>query len=69
MKITQDNYGQMIEKLNKMAYAYYVLDDPIATDEEYDSLYHQIKDFESLYPHLILPSSPTQRVGDTPLLT
>lgn len=67
MKITQDNYGQMIEKLNKMAYAYYVLDDPIATDEEYDSLYHQIKDFESLYPHLILPSSPTQRVGDTPL--
>lgn len=61
------DYAQMVEKLKKMAYAYYVLDDPIATDEEYDKLYHQIKEFESQNPHLIDPSSPTQRVGDTPL--
>lgn len=61
------NYSLMIEKLQKMAYAYYVLDDPIATDEEYDILYHQVKEFEEKNPHLINPSSPTQRVGDTPL--
>lgn len=61
------NYSEMVEKLKKMAYAYYVLDDPIATDEEYDKLYHQIKEFESQNPHLIDPSSPTQRVGDIPL--
>lgn len=61
------DYPKMVEKLQKMAYAYYVLDDPIATDEEYDKLYHQIKEFEEQNPHLINPSSPTQRVGDTPL--
>lgn len=61
------NYALMVEQLQKMAYAYYVLDDPIATDEEYDLLYHQVKEFEEKNPHLINPSSPTQRVGDVPL--
>ncbi|RDU69585.1 NAD-dependent DNA ligase LigA [Helicobacter cholecystus] len=67
MQITPQNYIQVIEKLNTMAYAYYVLDNPIATDEEYDLLYHKLKEFELTHPHLISPSSPTQRVGDTPL--
>lgn len=61
------DYSLMVEKLQKMAYAYYVLDDPIATDEEYDLLYHKVKEFEESNPHLINPSSPTQRVGDIPL--
>ncbi|WP_408609841.1 NAD-dependent DNA ligase LigA [Helicobacter cholecystus] len=65
--MTPQNYIQVIEKLNTMAYAYYVLDNPIATDEEYDLLYHKLKEFELTHPHLISPSSPTQRVGDTPL--
>nr|WP_305862617.1 NAD-dependent DNA ligase LigA [Helicobacter cholecystus] len=67
MQITPQNYIQVIEKLNTMAYAYYVLDNPIATDEEYDLLYHKLKEFELTHPHLISPSSPTQRVGDAPL--
>ncbi|WP_027326918.1 NAD-dependent DNA ligase LigA [Helicobacter pametensis] len=61
------DYKTLIQQLKQMAYAYYVLDDPIATDEEYDTLYHQIKSFEEQNPHLIDPSSPTQRVGDVPL--
>ncbi|WP_439898167.1 NAD-dependent DNA ligase LigA [Helicobacter cholecystus] len=65
--MTPQNYIQVIEKLNTMAYAYYVLDNPIATDEEYDLLYHKLKEFELTHPHLISPSSPTQRVGDAPL--
>lgn len=65
--ITQNNYTARLQKLKEMAYAYYVLDDPIATDEEYDHLYHQIKEFENQYPHLLDPTSPTQRVGDAPL--
>lgn len=60
-------YPLQVQQLKKMAYAYYVLDDPIATDEEYDKLYHLIKAFEEANPNLIDPTSPTQRVGDTPL--
>lgn len=61
------NYLEKLQQLKAMAYAYYVLDNPIATDEEYDILYHQIQAYEDQNPHLIDPSSPTQRVGDTPL--
>lgn len=67
MQITSQNYLSMVEKLNAMAHAYYVLDNPIATDEEYDTLYHKVKEFELNNPHLLSPYSPTQRVGDTPL--
>uniref|UniRef100_UPI002625CAA9 NAD-dependent DNA ligase LigA n=1 Tax=uncultured Helicobacter sp. TaxID=175537 RepID=UPI002625CAA9 len=56
-----------VQILKKMAYHYYVLDEPIATDEQYDKLYHQILVFEKSNPHLIDFTSPTQRVGDTPL--
>lgn len=61
------DYDGKVQQLKKMAYAYYVLDDPIATDEEYDILYRQVKTFEEENPNLIDPSSPTQRVGDVPL--
>ena len=67
MQITSENYLTMIEKLNAMAQDYYVIDNPIATDEEYDILYHKVKEFELSNPHLLSPSSPTQRVGDVPL--
>ena len=58
-----DSYKQAVEKLCQYARAYYVLDDPIASDEEYDILYHQVKAFEEANPKSILPHSPTQRVG------
>lgn len=61
------SYEEKILLLNKMAYAYYVLDDPIASDEEYDLLYHEIKRYEEQNPDIILPYSPTQRVGGKPL--
>ncbi|ANV98636.1 DNA ligase (NAD(+)) LigA [Helicobacter enhydrae] len=61
------DYPLQVKKLQEMAYAYYVLDEPIATDEEYDVLYHQVKAFEEQNPSSIDPTSPTQRVGDTPL--
>ena len=65
--MTQQEYSSNIQKLTKMAYHYYVLDDPIATDSQYDELYHQVLNFERQNPTLISPHSPTQRVGDTPL--
>ena len=57
-------YKEAIEKLNLWAKHYYVLDDPITTDEVYDKLYHEVVEYEEKYPQKIEPSSPTQRVGD-----
>ena len=65
--MTSQEYYTQVQILKKMAYHYYVLDEPIATDEQYDSLYHQRVRFEEENPHLIDASSPTQRVGDVPL--
>ncbi len=62
--MTQQEYRKKVALLNRYAYHYYVLDDPIATDEEYDRLYHEVLEFEKQNPSLIDPSSPTQRVGD-----
>lgn len=65
--IDSQNYHFVIDTLNKMAYHYYVLDSPIASDAEYDALYHKLKAYEEAHPDSIVPNSPTQRVGDVPL--
>ena len=44
--------------------AYYVFDNPKITDFEYDELFRELKKLEELYPLLITPDSPTQKVGD-----
>jgi len=61
--MTQEQYNQNVEILKKWAHAYYVEDNPIATDEEYDKLYHEVLDYEAAYPEHLRPDSPTQRVG------
>lgn len=63
MPINKEQYLSALKTLQDYAYAYYVLDDPIASDEEYDTLYHQVKAYETKNPQDILPESPTQRVG------
>ena len=57
-------YNNAVEQLNLWAYHYYVLDDPINTDEEYDKLYHKVLEYEENNPDSVLKNSPTQRVGD-----
>ena len=42
---------------------YHVLDDPEIGDSEYDALYRRLVDLEALFPELIAPDSPTQRIG------
>lgn len=46
---------------------YYVLDDPVVSDAEYDRLMNELKALEEANPDLITPDSPTQRVGAAPL--
>ena len=57
---------EMVAKLNKWAYEYYVLDNPSVADTEYDALYDQLVLLEK-QTGVILPDSPTQRVGGEPL--
>jgi DNA ligase (NAD+) len=48
-------------------YRYYVLDDPEIPDAEYDRLLRELQALEAAHPELIVPESPTQRVGAEPL--
>lgn len=64
--MTQTKYKTAVEQLKKYSYHYYVLDDPITTDEEYDILYHEVVAYEHEHPSEIFSDSPTQRVGDQP---
>jgi len=57
---------ELRQLLQKASYAYYVLDNPIMEDAVYDKLYRELSDLETLYPELITPESPTQRVGERP---
>ncbi|SFV52084.1 DNA ligase [hydrothermal vent metagenome] len=62
--MNNQEYKEAVEKLNLWAYHYYVLDDPIMTDEGYDRLYHKVQEYEKEHPQEIVADSPTQRVGD-----
>ncbi len=59
----EKEYKEAVKKLKVWADAYYIDDNPIVTDEEYDNLYHEVKAFEEAHKELIDYSSPTQRVG------
>ncbi len=55
------------EKINDHNYHYYVLNDPIISDSEYDKLLRELETLETNHPELITPDSPTQRIGAAPL--
>ena len=61
--MTNEQYNIEIEKLIKWAHAYYVDDNPLASDEEYDLLSRQCLAFEQNNPQLSHPNSPNKRVG------
>jgi len=55
------------EEINFHNYRYYVLDDPVISDAQYDRLMRELENLEGQFPHFITPTSPTQRVGAPPL--
>ena len=57
---------ELVDKLNEYSKAYYVLDAPKISDKEYDELYDELLCLEE-QSGIILPDSPTQRVGGDPL--
>lgn len=58
---------QKVAEYNKLlreyGYAYYVLDQPVVSDNVYDQMLHELIAIEEANPELIYPDSPTQRVG------
>ncbi|MDD3343786.1 MAG: NAD-dependent DNA ligase LigA [Sulfurospirillaceae bacterium] len=61
--MNHQEYLEKIKRANAWAKAYYVDDAPLASDEEYDTLYHEILAFEQQNPLFIDVNSPTKRVG------
>ena len=65
------NVKKELERLRReVAYhakKYYVDDAPEISDYDYDMLYRRLEELEAAHPEFFDPSSPTQRVGGTPL--
>ncbi len=59
----QERINFLRNELNKYSYNYYVLDNPLISDFEYDNLYKELEELEKQNPIFITPDSPTQRVG------
>jgi DNA ligase (NAD+) len=66
-KAQRERARQLHEQLHEHNYRYYVLDDPVVSDAEYDRLLRELQELEAAWPELVTPDSPTQRVGAAPL--
>ena len=64
---TEEEAKKIIEELRDVIkyhdYLYYIKNEPIITDYQYDQLFHLLKKLEEKFPQLITPTSPTQRVA------
>ena len=69
--MTDDNINKQIDSLRSLIefhnIQYYQLNDSQISDSEYDELFSELKRLEELYPELLIPDSPTQKVGSPPL--
>ena len=66
-KTIKSEVDRLRHELTQHNYRYYVLDDPLISDAEYDKLFRRLVELEKHYPELQDPSSPTQKVGAPPL--
>lgn len=66
MNGTPERMQELVKRLNETAYAYYVLDNPVISDMQWDRLYDELKKLEA-ETGTVLPDSPTRKVGGDPL--
>lgn len=66
VKEARERAQSLREELNYHNYRYYVLDDPVVADEEYDGMMRELLRIEEEYPELVTLDSPTRRVGAPP---
>jgi DNA ligase (NAD+) len=58
--------AQLRAEIAQHDYRYYVLDDPLLSDADYDRRMQELRALEAAHPELVSPDSPTQRVAGTP---
>lgn len=63
----EKEYRKLVDTLNSYSKAYYVDDNPVVPDAEYDRLYRQLELIEQSNPNIIADDSPTKRVGGATL--
>ena len=66
LRATEERARKLREEIEHHNYRYYVLDDPVISDAEYDALMQELVELEAAHPELVAPDSPTQRVGAAP---
>jgi DNA ligase (NAD+) len=66
-KSLRARYNELKSQLHFHNYRYHVLDTPLVSDLEYDTLLNELKQIEADQPDWITPDSPTQRAGAAPL--
>jgi len=66
-KQAEKKIKKLREEINHHNYKYYVENNPVISDYEFDQLLKDLEKLESEYPDLVTPDSPTQRVGEQPL--
>ncbi|HWO42922.1 MAG TPA: NAD-dependent DNA ligase LigA [Candidatus Eisenbacteria bacterium] len=59
--------ARLRDEIARHNYRYYVLDDPLISDAEYDAMFRRLLELERQYPEFASPDSPTQKVGAPPL--
>jgi len=65
-KKAAEEIEELRKEINYHNYRYYVLDSPVISDQEYDRLLRRLEELEKMYPDLVTPDSPTQKVGAPP---
>lgn len=63
----EEKIEELRKKIRYHDHRYYVLNDPVISDQEYDGLYRSLVHMEAENPQYITPDSPTQRVGGSSL--
>ena len=61
----KSEYESLKEQITYHSHRYYVLDNPLITDEEYDIMMRRLLEIEALHPEWITPDSPSQKIGGT----
>jgi DNA ligase (NAD+) len=63
-KKTKERVEKLRQEINHHNYQYYVLNDPVISDTDYDKLMKELMQLEEKYPALVISTSPTQRIGE-----
>ena len=62
----RERAGVLRNEIEHHNYLYYVLDQPVIPDSQYDRMMRELGQLEKEFPELVIPHSPTQRVGGRP---